>query len=362
MNAGPPVKSRDADLERIRNDIRRLKANLEQVRSRTRSAEEELEATELEYAIRTRELQIAENTRAGLEEDLLSVTAEVEAIQQRITRERAFLSARLSMLYRMGGVAYLRVLLDMERRQSPFDAISMLSFLVRRDARSINDLKQATRDLAVRRSVLTTKQSMLAEVRIVIEQRRKEVAASLDQKERLLAGLRSESSSSARRLADLEEKERRLGRLFDLLYQRSNQADGAAADIRGFQGALQWPVRGRVVEEFGRKRSAKFSTFTVSNGLTIRTATGSEIKPVFNGTVLYAQWFKGYGNLVIVDHGNRVFTLYGNTKSTSLTVGQKVMPTAALGTVGESEEGGAGSLYFEVREDNKPTDPRKWLR
>ena len=356
------VRSRDADLQRIRDEIRRLKSNLQGVRSRTRSAEEELEATDIEYAIRTRELEIAESTQAGLEEELRTVATEVDTIRARIVRERAYLSARLAMLYRMGGVAYLRVLLDMDRRQSPFAAVSMLSFLVTRDARSIGHLKEATRELAERQSELISKQSMLAEVRLVIEQRRELVAASRRQKATLLAGLRSETTSAARKLADLEEKERRLGRLLDLLYEKSDQSGRAAADIRAYQGALQWPVRGHVVEDFGRKRSAKFSTFTVSNGLTIQTAAGSEIKPVFDGTVLYAQWFKGYGNLIIVDHGNRVFTLYGNTKTSSLMVGQRVTPTEPLATVAEGEEGVAGSLYFEVREDNKPTDPRKWLR
>ena len=89
------------------------------------------------------------------------------------------------------------------------------------------------------------------------------------QKEALVAELRSESSLSAIKLAELEEKERRLGRLFDLLYERNEAGAITSGDIRSFRGALGWPVEGTVVEGFGKKRSARFSTFTVSHGVTI---------------------------------------------------------------------------------------------
>ena len=106
----------------------------------------------------------------------------------------------------------------------------------------------------------------------------------------------------------------------------------------------------------------KFSTVTFNNGLKIAAAAGTEVRSIFPGTVLFSQWFKGYGNLIILNHGNRVFSLYGNLKSPSVAVGDKVRAGQAIAGVGESEEAQLGYLYFEIRQDNKPEDPQKWLR
>jgi len=128
------------------------------------------------------------------------------------------------------------------------------------------------------------------------------------------------------------------------------------------QGALAWPVEGKVIEHFGKQVNAKFSTITQSNGLKIAAAPGSAVRAVFGGTVLFSQWFKGYGNLIVLDHGNRVFSLYGNLKAPAVAVGDRVATGQPIAGVGESEGAQGGYLYFEVRNDNRPEDPQKWLR
>jgi murein hydrolase activator len=89
---------------------------------------------------------------------------------------------------------------------------------------------------------------------------------------------------------------------------------------------------------------------------------GTEVRVVFDGTVLFSQWFKGYGNLIIIDHGERIFSLYGNTQIARVTAGEKVAAGQRVATVGFGEEGEQGFLYFEIRENNQPVDPALWLR
>ena len=191
--------------------------------------------------------------------------------------------------------------------------------------------------------------------------RQQAVAATYARKERLVALLRREGSKSEQQIATLEEKAKRLERLIDVL---SRQSSGTTVqeDIRTVAGALGWPVQGRVIEAFGRQVDPKFSTITFNNGLKIAAAPGTDVHAIFPGTVLFSQWFKGYGNLIILDHGNRVFSLYGNLKSPAVTVGDRVSAGQAIAGVGEAEEAQAGYLYFEIRQDKKPEDPQKWLR
>ena len=177
----------------------------------------------------------------------------------------------------------------------------------------------------------------------------------------MLLALQLQGSRSEKQLAELEEKARRLERLIDVL---SRQQSGKAppTDIRTVQGALSWPVAGKIVEAFGRQRDPKFSTVTFNNGWKIAAAAGTEVRAIFPGTVLFSQWFKGYGNLIIVDHGNRVVSLYGNLKSPSVAPGDLVDAGQTIAGVGESEDAVSGHLYFEIRQENRPEDPQKWLR
>lgn len=354
--------ARDADLTRIRAEIGRLRKRLDDVRTQTRGAEHDLEEADLELGIRTNELQLAVDMQSQLEQQRHDLESQIAAIASNIAREKAFLRKRLAVLYRLGGLSYLRLLLSIDDQRDPVQAVSMLGFLVSRDARAVARFQSAGEQLRARNADLADREQRLAGVRRIVEQRQKEMASARAKKERMLASLRSEGSQSEQKLAELEEKAKRLEHLLDVLSRQNGTAAVAAIDIRTVQGALAWPVQGKIIEHFGKQTNAKFSTVTFNNGLKIAAAPGAEVRSVFAGTVLFSQWFKGYGNLVILDHGNRVFSLYGNLKSPAVAVGDRVNAGQTIAGVGESEAAHAGYLYFEIRQDNKPEDPQKWLR
>jgi septal ring factor EnvC (AmiA/AmiB activator) len=353
--------TRDADLTRIRGEIARLRERLAGVRTQTKSAEHDLEAADLELSIRTGELQLAVDMQSQLEQQLREIENEVASLTPRIAQQKVFLRKRLAALYRLGGLSYLRLLLSIDERRDPVKAVSMLSFLVSHDARAVTRFQSEREQLKARYADLTARQQQLAGVRRMVEERQRAMAAARNQKERALRSLQSEGSHEEVKIAELEEKARRLEHLLEVL-SRQNGGTPAAFDIRTVQGALGWPVPGKIVEQFGKQRNPKFSTVTFNNGLKIAAAAGTEVHAVFAGTVLFSQWFKGYGNLVILDHGNRVFSLYGNLKGPSVMVGGRVNAGQTIAGVGESEDVHSGFLYFEIRQDNKPEDPQKWLR
>jgi septal ring factor EnvC (AmiA/AmiB activator) len=357
---GHSQTSRNADLDRIRGEISKLRARLGDVRTQTQTAERELEEVDLELGIRTRELEIATRMQADLVQQLHEIENQIAALAPRIAQQKEFLARRLSALYRLGGLTYMRVLLSIDDRQDPLQAMSMLSYLVSRDSRAITRFQATREQLRLRYADLADRQRRLRQMQNVVEQRRREVAATRAQKESLLASLRLQGSESEKQLSELEEKAKRLERLIELLSQKAGI--NAATDIRSVQGALNWPVDGKVVEHFGVQRNVKFSTVTFNNGIKIAAPASAEVRAIFPGTVLFAQWFKGYGNLIILDHGNRVFSLYGNLKSPGVAVGDRIDAGQAIAGVGEAEDAQSGYLYFEIRQDNKPEDPQAWLR
>lgn len=355
------VFAQNTDLDRIRSDIARLRRRLEDVRAQQRSAARDLEEASIELDIRTRELEAAVDTQQRLEQEQRANQAAISAIAPRLQREKAFLARRVVALYRLGALSYARLFLSIDERRDPMQAMSMLSFLVHRDARTVTRFENERAQLAIRNAELIEQQKKIAETRRVVEDRQRAVAQARAQKQRMLASLNAQESSQAQQVAGLEEKARRLERLVELL-SKQHQGVVTTADIRSFQGALGWPVQGRIFERFGRQKNPKFATVTNSNGVKIVTAPGTPVHAIFQGTVLYSQWFKGYGNLIILDHGNRVFSLYGNLKSPAVKPGEIIAAGQAIAGAGESDETRSGCLYFEIRQDNKPDDPQKWLR
>ena len=351
----------NADLDRIRAEIARLRERLEDVKLLTRTAEQELEQADLELNIHTREFRIALEFKARLDRERAAVEERIAALMDRIKMQKAYLSKRLVALYRLGGLSYVRLFLSLDQDKDPSAAISMLTFLVTHDSKMITQYQQNRRQLDVEVARLAERQRQVQEATDIIDQRRREVAVAYAEKARVLADLRSEETGSTQQIAELEEKARRLERLVAAL---SNQEGGfiPSVDIRSFRGALAWPTEGKVVESFGRQRNAKFSTYTMNNGLKIAADPRSEVRAIFQGTVLFSQWFKGYGNLIILDHGNRVFSLYGNLLGSTVSVGDRITTGQAIAGVGEGEEAESGYLYFEIRQDNRPEDPQQWLR
>jgi septal ring factor EnvC (AmiA/AmiB activator) len=356
-----PAHAQRTDLDRIRTDITRLRQRLDEVRRQAQSAARELEEVDLELGIRTRELDLAAAAEAKLTGEQRAIESQIATLEPRIAKQKRDLRKRLVALYRMGGLSYIRLLLALGGDQNPIEAVSMLSYLVSHDARAVTRFRSAQQQLAQRRAALADRQRRLHQTRIIVEQRRRAVQLAYQQQQAVVVRLHAEESGAQQQLAVLEEKARRLQRLVDVLSQQK-PGNGTALDIRSVQGALPWPVQGKVVERFGRQRNPKFSTWTINNGLKIEAAPGAGVRAVFQGTVLFSQWFKGYGNLIILDHGNRVFSLYGNLKAVGVAVGERIAAGQTIAGVGESEDARAGHLYFEIRRDNRPEDPQKWLR
>ncbi len=336
---------RNADLERIRGEIARLRQRLDAVRSQQKGAQQQLEEADLELGIRTRELALAVDMQTRLEQEQKNVEGQIAALAPRIERQKKFLAKRLGALYRLGGLSYVRMLLSIDDKRD----------------RAVSRFQASRTQMAARVADLGDRRTRVAAMRQVVEQRRQSVVAARAQQEHLLTSLRQEGSQSEHRIAELEEKAKRLERLIDTL-SRQRQGLLPTTDVRTLQGALPWPVQGKIIEQFGKQVNARFATVTFSNGWKIAAAPGAGVRAVYPGTVLFSQWFKGYGNLVILDHGNRVFSLYGNLKSPAVAAGDHVSAGQAIAGVGESEDAQSGYLYFEIRQDNRPEDPRKWLR
>lgn len=345
---------REQELLRVRAEIERLQRRLDGLRRRESGAEGELERLGVELALQ-RERVAEARAAAGLaRERLAGSEAELERLGAELEATRDELRRRLVGLYRLGRHGYLRLLLSVEPGNDPLEAFRVLRFLVRRDARAFDRYSAARERVALERDKAAAWRAEAEEWFGREEARGSELSRLRRRQELLVARLGGERRALAAQAAELEDREAKLSNFLDFLYGRSGSSL-SGRPIQEFRGVLDWPVPGRVTTGFGPRLDPRYGTRVPHNGLELAVERGAEVEAVYPGKVLFAAPFRGYGPTVIVHHPGRVFTLYAGLAE--LSVGRDAV--VALGdVVGIADD----TLYFEIRVENRPEDPRAWLR
>jgi septal ring factor EnvC (AmiA/AmiB activator) len=354
---------RRRELEVLRRRLATLKERYEATRQKAVDTREQLEAAEANLEIRTAERRVLQIRAAEAERAAAQAQSERdEALRQSVSL-RGDLAQRLSALYRMGRLGYLQTLASADSGESFLRGLQLLSFLAARDARLLRAYEGSLTELAERERELTRLRASIAAVAAETLLAERALQRARAEKAVLLARLERSAESQRSSVAALEDKTSRLAALLELLETRGRALPAGAASIRRYKGAIDWPARGKVVVPFGRIANPRFpKTFLRSSGWTIDVPTGTPVKAVFPGDVVYAQWLKGYGNLVVLDHGDGVFTLYGHLMTGTVPRGTRVALGETVGRVAEPPEEEVPGVYFEIRESRASVDPRGWLR
>jgi murein hydrolase activator len=360
-----PVDSdRAADLARLQGRIATLRGKLADSEKKEATLAEELKRLELRQEIATREGELVAATREDFARRLADVTRQRGEVAESAARYRKLLLARARVLQRFGRYGYFRVLLEAKDLDAFIASIERLDDLARRDGRLLVQYRFAETRL---QENLAREQALKAEIdRLYVRSRQEEtrVASLRTQRERLLASEQSAMASRRREVSALTDKATRLERLLDTLSRRSETEEpvGPSGGIRPWKGVLDWPAKGTIVETFGRHRHPKFDAWTVSNGIAVAVPLGTPVRAVYGGKAIYAQWLAEYGNLVILDHGDGMLTLYAWLQAVSVHPGDPVPAGGDIGLAGYGPGRDEAGVYFEVRDRQKAQDPVAWLR
>ena len=344
----------DERLRAVRERRAALQKDLARLRSEERSLLGEVERLELEVRLRGEELREAQLVLQRTNEQMDVTVRRARELEESISAARPVLAARARALYKLGELSYLRMLLSVDRPSDIFRGYRFVSALARRDNQRIAGFRSDLAALAATRAELERKTREALELRASLERTRRGLDADRRRKEKLLTEIVERKETHAAYLQELEEAEARLQRLLQGL-----TAEDVAVPIPVFKGSLPWPVAGRVRVAFGRRKHPKFDTYTVENGIEIAAPEGAAVTAVHEGTVAFADRFRGYGLMVVIDHGGKHHTLYAHLADVRVQAGQKVTAGQALGVVGSGVEG--PGLYFEVRFQGRPEDPTEWL-
>lgn len=191
-----------------------------------------------------------------------------------------------------------------------------------------------------------------------MEKERRDMVLVAKMKEDLLLRVRKDKNSLSRQLSELQGRAKRIDGLIRNFETSRNREPAAPGTLfSGQQGRLSWPVTGRVRIPFGNSRHPDLGTPYQSHGIEIEVTGDLPVRSIWSGKVVFANAFKGYSNLLIIDHGDGYYTLYAQTASLTCKVGDKI----GQGQVVARTDGDSGRFYFEIRKGGTPLDPKKWL-
>jgi septal ring factor EnvC (AmiA/AmiB activator) len=363
VDAQSPEQQRESDLSKIRARIAALQGRLTESEKHAADLTEEIKRLDWKLEIAQQESKLLAARREELTRSLASTHAERESASAAASLSAKALVARARVLHRFGRFGYFRILLEARDASTLLQGLERLDSLARRDGRLLAARRAAERRLA---DDIAREEAIRTEIDQNWTRSRRDLLATSTlrrTRESLLTQERRSAISGREEVHALSDKAARLERLLETLArQSSSEMPDSSGGIRRWKGVLDWPAKGSVVETFGRHRHPKFDAWTVSNGVSLATGAGAPVRAVYAGKVVYAQWLAEYGNLVIVDHGDGVFTLYAWLQSVGVSPGTILSAGAPVGTAGTGPGRDEPGVYFEVRDRQKASDPVAWLR
>jgi septal ring factor EnvC (AmiA/AmiB activator) len=368
-----PIQAEQRKLRQTEQQLRDEKRKAAEARARETSVLAELEQVEQRLSDKHKEITRLDTRITRTLGEVTGLRGEIQQLQKQRTGQELALSRRLRAMYKVhaqGGA--LPLLLSGEDPVARAVAVRHLTSLAALDARLIQEYRGTSDRLDDRRRREEARQRELADLKSDAQREQTDADRDAAKRRVLLAKVRDERTYHERMVGELTEATRRLEAFIGDLQAKQRRLvrvpppKGAVVPPGvGFgtlRGRLPWPTEGRIIAAFGAQVHPRFGTRTFRNGVDIEANEGKDVAAVFGGHVVYTGWFKGYGNLIILDHDNEYYTLYAHMAEIGVKEGDDVRQGQRIGTVGDTGSLDGPRLYFEVRYQGKPQDPEQWLR
>jgi septal ring factor EnvC (AmiA/AmiB activator) len=318
----------------------------------------ELRSMEVDRQIKVEQLAAVERDTAAAQQALERATARTTALQADANRQRPDVDRRLVQLYKLGRAGYWRLLLDVDDLRTLGRAYRTAAALNRIDRDRVEEHRRTLADLAKERSVLQARVRELQGLQRKARDARAAVERAVASHTALVSSIDERRDLNARLANELQEAQQKLQTSISQM-AAGKTVPSVGLPLSPFQGGLPWPAEGVLTQRFGRVN--KNGVIMMRNGIELSLPEGQPVHAIHEGTVGFASQFSGYGNLVIIDHGDRSYSLYGHLSSLNVQRGERVERSAVVGMTGRNPAGNP-ALYFELRIDGKAVDPLQWLK
>ena len=355
------LSKKQNDLTQVLEKIKKTAKAVKQVQVKKGSLIEQLAVAEKQYGKIAQALKELQSATAKKEQDLQKISEQIVEQKAEIEKIAQQLQGQVRSAYAIGRMKKLKLLLNL---QDPVRANRIMVYFEYLNRERLDKL-ELTRKILQNLERLDTEERLASQkLSQLVKQKQTEqtkLSNTRDTRAALLAELTKEELSKAEELAQLKQREVKLRNLIASLQTINDDISDVGSDPRKpfaqQKGSLKWPVRGRLSKKFGSRRGGG-----LWDGVLINTKEGAEVHAVTKGRIVYADWLKGYGLLVIIDHGNDYMTLYAFNRSLYKEEGDWVGQGDIIAAVGKSGGRSQAGLYFGIRKKGKPLNPVKWCQ
>ncbi len=306
-----------------------------------------------------------ERNISSIEEKISETTRSSENLMRQIKVNEEYVASRLVALYKLKWLGTVHVLTSAENLHELLQRKTAIERILTYDQQVIAELMVDRMNLETMQSRLVTQRD--AKHRQASEHKKqiKQMAIERRKRAHLLASVRKEKSAQLAAIESLKQAATDLNAKMKKLSARSIEGTPneytVSRPFRAYKGLLKMPVKGKIVSLFGKFKNTQYQVLNFRSGIEIQTERGEPIQAVYAGKILYADWFKGYGNMIIIDHGESFYTVYAHIEEIFKAAGDVVETGEVMATVGDTGSITGSKLYFEVRHHGKPLDPMQWL-
>ena len=354
------LKDEQAELKILRRKIAQQENAISKVGKKESAVLKNLQKIGSQLKLKKRELEIYKWNFKNNQKKISSLEPRLKKAEQKIKSHKKILGLRLRSIYKEGPMFPLRVAFSSNNVTDLIQGLKYMDLIAQQDSQTLQEYLTKLEKIKQDKSSLYKVRAKLVSLKKNTVSKKREIEKTKKEKSVYLKKIKRKKNLSVKVKKELLAASNNLNSLIDKLLMKLVSGEGL--DISDKKGRLKLPLKGRILNKFGRKRVKEYESYIVYNGINVRAPRGTPVQAVFDGKVLYTGELEGYGNLVIVGHGKEYHSLYGHLDSIKVAANKVVKTGEVIALSGDSGSLEGETLYFELRKNGKPIEPVRWFR
>jgi septal ring factor EnvC (AmiA/AmiB activator) len=360
------LKNLRQEAETIGEQLEAAQTELADITGKEKAVIDELDAAEEALNRVRQQVHAAEVGLEKIKAQIDELQNEHAALEKEIDANEAHAARRLEALYKLSWVGRVQLLATSENFFDFIQRKSALEKILQQDEALLDKLNEDQTAVETLLEKLNVSKAEQRSLELTLKNRLQALDDEQRKRNRLLTKIRGEKKLTLAALTALQSAAEELDTTMQQFRPRAVPAQPeTAADPQGpfnaYKGLLSWPVRGKILSFFGPYRDKKYNVTNFQRGIDIQAERGEPIRAVADGYTIFSKWFKGFGNMMIIDHGDHYYTVYAHLEEMFKVKGDRVENGEVIATVGDSGSLLGPALHFEVRHRGEPLDPLEWI-
>lgn len=375
------IRQQEQKLNQIAEQIRQKRQERKQLQKDEAGALAQLKVSEEELALVQQYLQRLNQKEKKLKDQIDETTFELAEAESILVIKQKILEKRLVEIYKYGQYNFLEVLLTSDSFTDMLERFVYMQRIAEQDRHLYNEIQYRKEIIAQKKIELENQLTELNDIQAEKKAEETELNRERNRRKSILLAIRTKKDEYEKAIAELKNSQQKTQQIIDnLLAERERTRQKKESNDLSLgpdsklpkrtgnhyfdthRGKINWPILGKLITRFGREKHPRFGTETFNQGIRIKAEHGAPIRVIDHGEVIYTSQLRGYGNFIIIDHGEGYYTLYAHCSSIGVNVGNRVNRGQEIAKVGHTGSLFGDCLYFEIRSNGKPIDPLLYLQ